>query len=752
LEDAYLEVVSGAEKKYKIKPDKKNEIKNKLVKEIDDKKLMNMSEAWDSTSTSGETYDKKLDDSLSTIDVTDKTELMNKIFNTWLSTVYNVYGLSEDAFETFLEDIQTQWNDESYAKEIEPAHLEAFNLFFEIVSTTDGIPLDLIGEKGFWANLYRVLNNKNIDKIKSGKRINIKVVDSYEVKKLVNYTKPKLNEKLKLFAGIALAFPSFVRNEFNKKLQMNNKTEIPEINKPGNFYNIKVDCVKGTYKLDENQVKELFKFVNSSGTKTRGDGYIEEYPDTVEYSDDKNSSSFEDFTKEIKKNKNAWAKDYNNNMYTRWNEDHNKIQNKWRKYTDADAKKDIESFKSGEGNCGHLCIFEDPGECNEFFEKMKKGDGFTYDYLAQMVNGNSFKSDYAKLKENIVKVNPAFVIGTLKAFKFDKWEKLNRDGTKTIKVESFRRWWQRNGTEFMKSPSEKPLSGMSEFKRHSNPDKEGKQLLLPQPPENLELFLKLLVAFINNNEFVLNPQSKNNIMHNRLKTTSIYPHSDSNPKELVIVEDGETKTVPNGAFKPEGTGTYTGSLGSALEQIKKNSGRYVPVESTPENRTVLNALAGLSFGWNPYGRLLFAKSSPNSTGLRYAGLYGGGFPDDIGNLRKDFRSCARAALDGLVIAKKSLEKKGKSIDEADIKKILNLIKELSLKENELYEILITIGKYEKIIDSLTDYDTGETVGLKQMDDAVVNYKDLANDVSTRSDGLTLLFSKLLDKKMSYSSL
>jgi hypothetical protein len=751
---------------FNVNPTDRDTLTNSLVKAINGSKLLKMGEPFNGVA-GGDTYAQVLRVRFDIDELTDsknEKKLMDKIFESWLNAVFDIYGDSKTRFEDFMNDIKTQWD--KGIKEFESTHIQAFNLFFEILK--NGIVQELEGPKGFWNNLVNALDKlgtepRLFNDLKTDTRINIKIVDSFDA--LKGYTKPKLGAS-SLKAGIVFALPRSVQSQFNDKLKANNSAKIGDVDLKKNFYKIKTACIKGTYKLDKDQVEKVFKFIKNNGTSSsnRGEPYVDEVLDETEYSDASGHSySFDELKDYLGEYKNAWAKDYKGDLYTRWyynkDEDEDKLGKKWTKYTEKQLEKDIESFKTKSGNCGHLCIFDDTEKCEQFFKDMTEGKEITYETLAEMVNGNSFKDNYETLKENIVKVNPAFVIGTLKAFKFEKWEQLNRDGTKTIKVESFTRWWGRKGNEFMEFPTAAKLSAGVKIAKgspgyvetHSNL-KDGKEQLVPVPPENLELFLKLLVAFINNNKFVLNPQSKNNIIYNILQTTSIDPHSDENPEFLLIIEDGQSKRVPNGAYKPYKSDSTVGSLGSALDQIKKNS-RYAPIDSNPENRTVLNALLGLSYGWNPYGKLMFSKSLPYSTGLGRIGSLSGGAVDiddekATVEYRKKLRPCARAAFDGLVIASKSLGKKGKSIKE--LNEIKDKIDGLAKLENELYETLRVIGKYEKVINSLDD-DSTKDVGIAEMEDEVENYKDIANNVSTRADGITLLVSNLLGApRSSYS--
>ena len=727
----------------KLTDSSKSDILNKIVDKINKSNLLKMNEPWNGTST--ETYDENLENQLNLTSAIE-TELMDKIFNTWLLNVYSIYDNNFTRFQDFMKDIKVQWDAPDSPKEFEPTHIEAFNLFFEILTNEVSQPLE--GAKGFWNKLTEALNDTKdvkFDALITNTRINIKVVDSLDA--LKGYSKPKLNAKA-LKAGIVFAFPRQIQGLFNDSLKSRDNSGTGDISKADNIYKIKKECMTGSYKLDKKQVEQVFKFIKNEGrSSSRGESYVGEFPDETLYNDGTSEYSIDDLNEYVKEYKDAWAKDYKGDLYTRWDcsKDDEKPGNKWIKYTEKQLAKDIESFSKKEGNCGHLCIFDDPEKCENFFKDMTAGKEITYDTLAEMVNGNSFKDNYEELKKNIVKVNPAFVIGTLKAFKFEKWEQLNRDGSKTIKVESFSRWWTRKGKDFMGTPTRPSLTGV---KTHSNRDDKGNELLDPVPPENLELFLKLLVTFINYNQFVLNPQKKDNIIFNRLQRTSHDAREDEEQEFLYIIENGKQIKVPNGAYKGNKNEANVESLGSALEQIKKNI-RFTPPDSTPENRIVSNGLLGLLYGMNRHSnKFLFSRSLPFSTGFGNPGAFRGGAVDitndnEVKEFRKELKPCARAAFDGLVIASRNLAKKNKTIKSDEFDTFIKDITNLSMLENKLTTSLILTGKYQKIINSIDD-ESSQEIGLKEMESEVDNYKDIAGDVSTKADGLTMLISKMFN--------
>lgn len=689
-------------------------------------------------------------------------ELVDKIFDTWINDVFYVYGDSTKRFKEFLDEIVVSYN-KAKIKKFEPAHIAAFNTFFQILlGGSTIVDTDPSKDKNVWAVMIdEITRTGKLESLKNKDgRINIKVVTDYQ-QLLKPYKKPPRDTK-NLKAGIVFAFPKQAQNEFNNELKARpaNLAAVEKntvnTNNEKNFYKIREQCKTGAYKIDEEQVKQVLNFMKRAGPSV-GIPYEDEYPDDADYTDNnKVSEKYDQFENIVKGYANTWARDHKGNYYTRI-DDKGEIGHKFKIYGEDRVKEDVESFKSGTGNCGHLCIFADPNECNKFFEDMTKGKEITYERLAKMVNGNSFMKDFDLLKKNIVKVNPAFVIGTLRAFKFEKWEKLNADGTKTIKVESFSRWWKRVGQTFLDQANPKLVNsvaptnklGSNDYVGHNQKDKDGKTPVVPVPPQNLELFLKLLVSFITNNEFVLNPQSSQRIITNRLPITTSGPNMyGEEPEFITIAKNGVTKQVPNPAYgKVEEMSAP--NLGKALAEIRKN-GSFTPADpGLPENRSILNALWGLSIGVNKLGKMSFARPR-TYTGLGYAGHFGG--DGDLADNVKKFGPCARAAYDGLMHAKAVLKNKGKTIKEKEFDGLLNNVKELASLEATLYEKLSLIANYEKVINSLSDGDFGpEEVAMAEIEKTVKEYESTAKYTSSQSDAFTTKLMNIINSRTGSSS-
>jgi hypothetical protein len=717
--------------------------------------ILNMDEAYSLDKTIVKTYAAELDDLCKSETLpTDRTvkDLLDKIFDTWINKVFNIYGDSKTRFDLFLDDLVTAYRFAT-DKTIEPSHISAFNIFFQLLDDASlPVETDPSRDKNIWGIMIEEI--RTTGKLTSfyGKyRINIKVVREYK-DLLKPYSKPNRATQ-KLQAGIVFAFPKSVQNEFNDALirKVDSRNARADANDKKNFYTVRAECKKGAYTLDADQVKSVLNFMKRSGP-TRGVPYEDEYKETEEYSDGSKSYSYDEFKNIVDGYSRTWARDYQGNYYTRI-DDKGKIGKSFKLYGEDRLKEDIESFKTGTGNCGHLCIFSDPVECEKFFKDMVESKPIGYDRLAKMVNGNTFMNDFSVLKDNIVKVNPAFVIGTLRAFKFEKWEKLNSDGTKSIKVESFSRWWTRVGQNFMKDGASSLPTGT---KTHKLVDPVTGKEVTPEPPQNLELFLKLLVSFINNNDFVLNPQSSHRIISNRLPITSsgLNDYGDE-PATFTIIENGKTITIPNSAYGKVKE-LNAPNLARAFSEIKKNGSLRAADPGLPENRSILNALWGLSVGINGLGKMSFAAPR-TTTGLSYYGHYGGYKHNhyggtDLADLVKEWGPCSKTAYEGLMHAKAVLKNKGKSFDDKLFDDLIVKIKEMANLESELYIQLSLIANYEKVISSLTDGDDGvSTVTNDYMKDAVKEYEARAKIVSDKSDAFTSIFMNIMNSRTGSSS-
>lgn len=719
--------------------DEKDNIVNKMVEESKKKINFDMNENYGLSGTIGpvspsETYKNKLYKNIDINKLKSGTvkNFVDAIFESWLLDVFSLYGESNTRFKQFVEEIVNEYNKNPGVK-IEPAHKAAFDTFFEV---KDGISI----KSKFLDDLMDKLQKGSIPLSSSfdNYRINIKVVD--DLNKLANYDKKTQGKYLQ--AGIAYAFPRSVRGDFNKALKNklnkdNFDKELEQSANEKNFYKIKKACESGAYKSDEKQVKNVMNFIKN-GFNPVNEPYVYDTLDEDPYGNPDGSFTIEEAEKDILKYKNTWAKDYQENLYTRLDTNNNPTL-KWIRYNKERVNEDIRSFKDKDGNCGHLCIFEDKDKCEDFFNKMIKGESFAFEQLADMLNSNSFKEDYKKLRDNIVKVNPTFVMGTLKAFKFQKYEKLNRrDGTISVQVETFTRWWERNGEKFMNAATTKGIKPVPD-KYHRQLNAEGKPVN-PQPPENLELFLKLLVSFINNNEFVINPQSSTKILSNRLPTTTVGPNPDLvEPEFFKQIINGKEVKIPNLNYgKDKKSKESSGSLGYALSLVKKNIDSRPVNPGLPENRNILQAFTNLVVGIGVNGKFNIGKSFPLTTGIGYGYLGGSGDDIDLSTLGHH----SRLAYEALTIAKKNLEKHNKHFKEDYYNKTLDAIKVMSEKENELYKKLILISKYEKVINSLDGNDGVREVTEEQMDDAVKEYYSSSQSFNSSSDKIISLIHEL----------
>ena len=389
---------------------------------------------------------------------------------------------------------------------------------------------------------------------------------------------------------------------------------------------------------------------------------------------------------------------------------------------------------------------------------MMKGNSYTTDDLAKTINSGDFVRSYQKLKENIVKVNPVFIIGTLRMFQFQKYTQLNDNGTKTIKIESFTRWWNRVGKELKLNVSGTDVWGATgtatQFPGvHTQPG------LLPNPPANLELFFKLLISYINNNEYVLNPQSRELV--NKLPFTTVDGNVNEKQPKFFRFKDGTTARNPG--YVEESEKADSESLGNLMMEMKKNANPWNPVNmGLPENRMNLNTLLGLMVGITNGGNLRLGRAPAYSTGFGYtSGMVGGSYGlNDIISITNEaerrkmvetLKPCSRSAVTTYLTGVEALKNKGKELDSKYKSELTKNITDLMNYENEVYAQLNLLAKYVKVINVLDDKTIENNIVEETMSNAVEQYEKKSLVLSNKADNTTSMLMSLFDKNVGPSN-
>lgn len=637
------------------------------------------------------------------IDGANLKEKMVKLLNKWLSESFiNIYSESMEYFKNiFLPDLSDK---ESIP--VNRCQKKLMETFFEL---RDASSNTTITWESFWGNAEPGSWGKGSSA--RDLRLNVKV------------------DEHRGMASIAMLFPRELRNKFNEYLIAPKFKGEDELTYSFNG----TKCPKYAVPNAE-PILKFFKneIIGLKTNKFKGEEYTPDGPDEASYTDsdaDKTEYKFkETFEDEIKNYTDLWRADLKGNLYK-------KVGDKYELYTDDDLLRDAELFKNKEGECGNLCIFDDSKKCVEFFQDMMKKDSSSYpaEKLSELINSASFVTSYKSLKENLVNVNPLFIIGTLRMFGFEKYSELNTDGTKVVKIEPFSRWWGRNKNVIGNESRERPFPG-------SHPTGD-----LENPPANLELFFKLLIEFINNNQFVLNPQTKEVVAKNgRINKDSII----TEPKEYIWIK-GER--VKNPYYEKELAywegRKYSGKKSTMgftdlLETIKKNSSSYGGVDMrTSENILNLRTLLGLMVGVTTGGKIRLSKSPQFMTGIGY-GLYGGS--DEVKGMEK-FLPCSTQANEIYAIGKKALKNRNKELKPSDEIELKNILKELSQAESKVYEKLHLLSKYIEVLKTLNDNVENDSLTWSMMEDEFKKYENSSSKLSEKADyTIITLLKKLYD--------
>lgn len=634
-------------------------------------------------------------------DVYDASKSIDNIFDEWFRKSFDTYSNKEKYFE---DNIKPHLNDM-----LEDCEFKLLRNYFEV--KVDGKKVSI--------NDY--MDKMNTDYKGKSARLNIIIEDN----------KPKLFKLL----------PESVKDAFEEYLIK------PQDGSPVFFeYKDKSKCLlkispmepkKEEYKVQN--VKTILNWFKQEALGVRKktlEPEVVDEPDDEPYTDSDASEYKFPGSFQVVNYLDNWKADLSGRLWKK-----NTSTNKFEEYTDADLEKDSNSFGAKDGHCGNLCIFSDADKCAKFFERMMKRDSLSIKELSDEINNPSFVQSYKELKENIVKVNPLFVIGTLRMFGFEKYTELKDDGTKTVKIESFTRWWSRYGNQLTISSSSKKHPGLN-----------------PEPPANLELFFKLLITFINNNEFVLNPQSK--LLINKSGKPKVYDYGA--PKEFFMIRG---KQVKNNYYERElaiyegrvPTSSQPESLSGLVDLMRKNSllGSRPVSMGLPENRTNLSSLLGLMVGiTSGSGKMRIGREAPFTTGTGYViGGSGGRSGSVSGGSGLDSDSnmlpCSKNALEIYRTGIASLKKKNKKLDSKDEKKISDEINKLAELEIEVYNNLYILANYVKVINVMNDEAANDSTTLNMMDEAIREYESKSSKLSSKSDStISMLLKNLFDDKSS----
>lgn len=532
-----------------------------------------------------------------------KTKTGKEIFNLWENECWDSYVENKNAFA----ELKDKFTDN-----LDLIERKILQEFFEIKSGANTIDINTyIKDKNSHPNV----------------RLNIKVDGN--------------------MAKIAGLFPKSVQKAFNDYL-INKENTNPHFGLKGGDGESSDEYEPSTETLRRfsnwiRNIKRNLRETNFYSKEIKKD----EYKSSENYVPDFKIENFQD----------EWKIDLDGNLYK-------KQGDKYVKYTETES--DAKKFGKSDGDCKNLSYFSDSTKCGEFFEQMIKGNKI--DKLNEIINDNdNFKNNLNNLKTNLNKVNPLFIIGTLKLFGFQKYTTINANGEKHIKVESFDNWWARQ-----------KQSG--------------------EPPSNMKEFFQLLIYFINNNEFVLNPTNKTLINKKQIP---------QKPAEKPLSYEDLEKLLKN-KYRPTSIGIS--NSGSSLSPL-------------------LNLLIGMTHG----GKFVFARN-----GNYYGGLVGGG----------DEKAPLECSTRVTKLYEKAMAKLGnKGPNDVFKNELQTKITALTALEHQVYDDLTILAKLSQFADVIgnnkMDKNEMEKEIEKQIKLAEEEYKKSSNRLDNRYNVLMSALYKTL---------
>lgn len=650
-----------------------------VVMAVKDAKNLNGFKMEDSNGV--KTYENILNNSF------EKAKSAEENFSKWFAESFDTYKSAEDYFNS---------NIKGKLASLDACEMKLLEDFFEVKIRGETKPMS-VGDY--------------LKDMKSNARLNVKM----------NGEKPKLFQLL----------PSNVIDPFEEYMTSPDPSGTPVFYaKPGCYDEYKLKMSSSASSASSTK-KEEFKVSNpkavldwfkaeARGVSKRGtkEEEVLDSDDEEQYSDTSGAFKFPDSFENVVNYKDNWRADLTGKL---WKKDE---KGKFVEYTDKELEKDAASFQSTNGHCGRLCIFSDPTECGKFFERMMKRDSYSMSELSDIINNKDFVKNYNELKENIVKVNPLFVVGTLRMFGFDKYTELRDDGTKVVRIESFTRWWNRHKDK---------LPGLIGTPHTNKPP------FNPEPPANLELFFKLLILYINNNEFVLNPQTKQLTTSKTVSVKKIHPFKQlKNSKGELVDNPNYEKEMAIYDGRAISSSSRPESLSSLVEIMRKNSqlGSRTVSMVNPENRLNLSTLLGLMVGITNGGHIRLGRESQFSTGKGY--LSGGSGV---------MLPCSKNATEIYSMGIAGLKKKGKSLSSSEQEEIEKELTQLNELEQIVYKKLNTMARYVKVINVMNDEAKNSEVTDDLMAKVVSDYESSSNKLAVKSDStISMLLKKLFDDK------
>jgi hypothetical protein len=448
--------------------------------------------------------------------------------------------------------------------------------------------------------------------------------------------------------------------------------------------------------LDKNKIKEIFDYFKKTINEINNNN-------KENYTQDNNIDGLK-----IVNYSDKWRAVDNNDdkgVVFEYKKDENSV---WEVYDEKTYDKDFENKST------KICLFNNEQKCKEFFNELSSGN-MNIEYLKRILNDAD--TDFNDLRTNISSIDPYFIVGTLKMFGFEKYTELNKDGsTKLIKFESFKRWWERNKYKY----------GFNEN---------------ATAPSKLESFFKILIEFINGNEFILNSKTKE--FYSKKPVISKKTYQDYLNAYLA---EPDKKDKNDNIIKDEYKESLKKQINTKSKSINSlyNHRNDLPNLRIADNRLNLKDLLNLVVRVTTNGKISLQKLYPFSTGIGFQ--VGGELTnEDLVKLKDSMYPTALQALNLLMECQSELKNLNKTIDDNTFKNIYDNIISMNGLEEKIYKQLQTISKYDQIIRTL-DEKTVKTVGENEMNKEITEYEKAGKKLSTQTTNLHEMLKNIMNNK------
>lgn len=625
----------------------------------------------------------------SILGITTNDTHLDNIFVTWINSSFDLYSYNINYFDEYIKNHKMQdWETKILDLYFNVKIYQASDGEFSSTSKTENI---------LYQDFYKYRLNAIIDDDKA------KILDLFP---------PDLHEELNNFL---VSVSNCDKCEY--VLQLHNSVSLSDT----------------PFTVSDNQKLQILKNIKENWSDTISGKNFKQPVNNVKYNDTSTEYEFpKDF--QVTNYQDEWRMDLEGNLYKK------NDKGKYDLYKETDNEDEINK---------KLCPFEKQDDCETFFKILSKKENelakqiMLTDMLSK--NEQTFFKDYNKLIENLPKINPYYILTTLKAYGFKSYI-----DNGIVKFENFNNWWSRYHNTINKTfdEAQKELFNKKYSKKlFGGAFPEQLDTYTPPVPQNIELFFRLLLDFVNNNTFLLNPVDKT--MINKFGVPKVHKlpkppcYFNVNGKQIPNTRYEQDMALYNGttSFKKDDSVSYQYLLENAIRNQTLQPRQ--PNTRLQDNYLDLNTILGLMIGVTNGGKIKIAQN-PLFRRLNFASQYGGNAPD--------LPLCSKNATEIFRLGEIVLKEKNKQLSKTEKEQFTQLLEELKQSEFKVIDKLKILTQYGRVIKLLNNDNAKNDVTSDFMEKEIQEYEQANAELNKKQNSLISNMANKFGNKSFYGSL